>query len=145
MKKAAFYLMVSILFACSLVVVPPVRAQSGGAESVYKNQLISLYAGVDSLLRNIDKVGTHRTAVINGLFATLKLVHRLGEESSQSDLDATKAGANSSKELLMVSQTCAVLDFIITSMTNYLWTSDRSFILLARQGNELAKSSIQAM
>jgi len=74
------------------------------------------------------------------IFALGNLAHRLGVEASQSNLRIVKSEQDSNKTLLLISQGCDALNFVLTALDNFLDTQDRAFLGLAKDGEALAKT-----
>jgi hypothetical protein len=113
-------------------------AQNAGAVSVYKAQLLMLHSKTDSILATFDNPRTRRAEVKEELFTISKLLHRLQEESFRTNGEDIQAGKSANKDLLIIEQACILLDFMAESMTNFIDTNDKVFLLLAKDANNLA-------
>ena len=122
------------LFALST----PALGQNTGAVSVYKAQLFMLHSKADSILATFHSPQNRRADLKEELFTISKLVHRLQEEALSSNNDDVRAGKKANKDLLIIEQACIVIDFMSESMSNYIDTDDKVFLLFAKDANSLA-------
>jgi hypothetical protein len=136
-KKA---LVVSLFLIMAFALVQSIPAQNVGAAKVYKTQFIELRAKVKLVFDRIEQQRGGLTDLREEILALTKLIHRLQEEAMGSDMESTKRGHESDKTLLLVSQGCIALDFVLTALSNHIDTSDRAFIGLAKDGDVLIKS-----
>ena len=117
-----------------------ILAQNAGATKVYKTQFIELRAKVKSVSDRIEQQRTGSTDLRGEILALTKLIHRLQEEAMDSDIESIKRGREPETTLLLVSQGCIALDFVLTALSNYMDTGDRAFIGLVKDGDVLIKS-----
>jgi hypothetical protein len=115
------------------------QAQTGGAESVIRGQLVDLHAKAISILDSIEKApaGVARQKTFDEVFALIRLVHRLEEEAAATNLQFLKRGQRSSKELLLIQQAAKAIDSTLIAINSFLETDDRAFIGFARDSNAL--------
>jgi hypothetical protein len=92
--------------------------------------------------RHVDAVGgsSESLSLQEERLALAKLVHRLGEEAGQANIDVLKREGKSDRVLLLVSQGCEALSFTLMALDNFADTEDRTFLGLARDGEALAMS-----
>jgi hypothetical protein len=113
------------------------HAQSKGDVRVYKNQFLSLSSKIDSILSTIDDVVSDKQSLRYEFSTYTKLVHRLQETVEENNIEEIYNNGQSNKILLLISQGCISLDFVISSLDKFIETNDRAFIKLARDGNIL--------
>jgi hypothetical protein len=124
----------------------PIYAQDSGAAKVYRTQFVESRIKVRSILERVDRLSRGslddrmKTDSQEEIFALTKLIHRLQEEAGGSNIDAMKSGHNSNKTLLLVSQGCIAMDFVLSALSSYIDTNDRAFLGMAKDGNSLINS-----
>ena len=136
------------LLAWCLVCLPlDAQTQAGGAESVFRNQLVDLHAKAISILEKTEKAPREvpRQQTFDEVFALIRLVHRLDEEVSAANLQVLKRGQPSSKGLPMIQQAAKAIDSTLIALNSYLETEDRAFIGFARDSNALASAVRKVM
>jgi hypothetical protein len=116
-----------------------VTAEEVGAAKVYIAQFVELHTKVEQIMKNITQV-KNKQDLREEMFALVKIIHRLDEESARTNLDMLKRGQASDKKLLLVSQGCEALEFVTSALDNFLDTGDRAFLGFAKNGNNLVNS-----
>lgn len=121
-------------------------AQDSGEVKVYRTQFIELHTKVQTVLARAEQQTRIKAGPQNVLnlreevLALGKLAHRLDEEAAKSNLGTLKSGQDSNKTLLLISQECEALSFVLMALDNFLETQDRAFLGLAKDGEDLAKT-----
>jgi hypothetical protein len=119
------------------------RAHAGS--NVFKEQLIDY---VDKALVQLTKIeGRTRAYSDKERFdfetdnlAVVTLIHRLQETVGETNFREVRNSGRSSRDLLLISQGCIAVEFLRTSIANYVGTGDRAFLVLARDAADLVKS-----
>jgi hypothetical protein len=135
-----------MILAFSLL--PSTFAQTGGAEAVFRNQLVDLHSKAVATLDRIEKAGPRgvpRQPTRDEIFALVRLLHRLEEEAATTNLQFMQRGQPSNKTLLMVQQAAKAIDGMLTALDNYVESEDRAFLGFARDNNALAWSVRKVM
>jgi|GEM_PF-4432608 len=123
-----------------------IHAQDSGAAKVYRTQFLESRVKVKAMLERVDRLSrstiNERTKINlqEEIFALTKLIHRLQEEAASSNIDAATRGQDSNKTLLLVSQGCIAMDYVLSALNSYIDTNDRAFLGLARDGDNLINS-----
>lgn len=136
-------LVVLLVFATSTVA-------ADGDIKVYRTQFLEMHKKVSAMLDRVKalKESTDKRTRLNlqqEMFALVKLTHRLEEEAAQANLDKMQRGADADKTLLGISLGCKAIDFTLKSLDNFVSTSDRSFLVLAHDGEALIKGVAKAL
>ena len=132
-----------LLSVAGLLLSVTVFAQSGGPESVFRSQFIELHSKAIGILDRVEKAGPReisRQQTLDEIFALVRLVHRLEEEASATNLQFMQRGQSSSKTLLLVQQASKSVDGMLSALTHYIESDDRAFLGFARENNALAWS-----
>ena len=125
-----------------LLLTASLAAQVSAPARVYRTQYLELRAKATTLLeraRQANSVQAKMSLQEEG-FALTKLVHRLGEEAAQDNVERTRRGQPTDKSLSLVVLACSALDFLLQSTDHYLDTGDLAFSQLAKQGISLMDS-----
>ena len=123
-------------------------AQTGGAAGVFRAQFIDLHAKTIAILEQVEKSGPRgvpRQSTQEEIFALVRLVHRLEEETAATDVQFTQRGQPSSKILLLVEQASKAIDGMLFALEQYIDSEDRVFLGFARENNNLAWSIRKVM
>ena len=135
-------LKISFALACTVGSSQIVQAQTSGATNVYRNQFIDLRAKVQSVFQRTEQQSRRaddykaKTNLREEILALTKLIHRLEEESLASNVETRKTD----KTLLLVSQGCRAMDFVLGALDSYIESDDRAFLGLSRDGDVLIKT-----
>ncbi len=122
------------------------HAQVNGETKVYKTEFIELDGKVQAMSARVQqdaekKLDPETTLNLREeIFALVKLTTSLRDEANRTNLDILKRGENSNKTLLLISQGCEGLSFVMTALDNFLDTQDRAFLGFAKDGQELVGS-----
>jgi hypothetical protein len=130
---------ISVLLPTNSFAVP----QLSPAADVYRSQYKDFRAKATSLLERSRAQRSNRNALQEEGFALTKLVHRLSEEADRDNVDRARRGQPADKSLLLVSQACGALDFMLNAINNYNDTGDLAFVQLARQALALMDATEQ--
>jgi hypothetical protein len=138
-----------ILSAVLALLLPsPSYAQSTGAESVFRTQLVDLHSQAIGLLERVEKAvprGAQATQTKEEILALVRLVHRLEEEAAWTNVQRMQSGEPQSKTLLMVQQAAKAVDGMLAALDNYVTSADRSFLGFARDNDALVWSVRKVM
>lgn len=137
-----------LLWIVGLLYPVSALAQSGGPESVFRSQLIELHSKAVAVLDRVEKSGPRgipRQQTLEELFALVRLIHRLEEEASATNLQFMQRGQPSSKTLLLVQQASKSVDGMLAALSNYIESEDRAFLGFARENNALVWSIRKVM
>jgi hypothetical protein len=139
-------IIVSVVLSLALLLPNAVVAQDVASVRVYRDQFISLH---DKALEALNRVKTlvsagagdrERLRMTEEFLAMQKLIYRLGEEATRSNLERLKQQRESSKGLLLIGQGCEELTFFVNALQNCIDTDDRAFLGLAVAANDLIVS-----
>lgn len=131
---------------CSLILAMTVgmlvgRAQGGAGVYVVqfqdlKSQLNKLAARADDLVER----GTAQQKLAFGQdsLALAKLIHRLGEDASESNLRGLRQGREPDRTLLLVATAAEALSLEIMALDKFVDTRDRIFKATARDADTIA-------
>jgi len=119
--------------------------EATASAKVYREQFLSLQSSLQAVLDRasvaVSQGEGQRDALAEELLATVKLVHRLGEEAASTNLESVRHGGPHDRGLLFVSQGCEGMSFVVAALQNFVATRDRTFLSLARDGMELVRSA----
>jgi hypothetical protein len=128
----------------------PLRPADAGhgtaAANLYRDQFVALHDKVQSVANTANSAAGSGVArndqaeIIEELLALQRLVHRLGEQAAETNLDGRHQGRAQDKRLLLVSQGCEGLSFVIAALQNFMYTNDQVFMGFARDGNNVVAS-----
>jgi hypothetical protein len=130
-------LLLSILL---LITTSTLQAQITGANKIYTSQFSDLRSKVTTIFNRVIYQGDKKMTTKEEILTLTKLIYRLHDEVGRSNIDALKKGLPLSKILLLIGQGCQAMDFVLSALDNYIDTEDRSFIALAKSGDDLIKS-----
>ena len=121
-----------------------VLAQPGSEARVYVDQFTNLSnSGKQMLVEVVDsqpqwaKSPSERLALSKRLWALITLIHRLEETASEANIESFKQSRIRDKKLMLVTQGCDGLAFMLRALDFYVETEDRAFLGFARDGAEL--------
>jgi hypothetical protein len=135
-----------ILSIVAFCFTQPIHAQDSGAAKVYRSQFLDSRVKVKSMLDTVDRLsrGTidnrDKMNLQEEMLALTKLIHRLQEEALSSNNDAVGRNQDPNKTLLLISQGCIAMDYMLSALSSYIDTNDRAFLGLARDGDNLINS-----
>lgn len=131
-------ILMTVAVVCSLASAPVAQSTEG---AVYRSQYVELKAKAVGLIERTANSRQNAPALRNERLALLKLIHRLQEVAMSDNATRGKSGQPSDKTLLLVSQGCSGLDFLLLALDSYLDTGDRAFLGLARESITLLNST----
>jgi hypothetical protein len=144
MRKLPLSVLVIVIMV--LLFTQTSHAQNSGATNVYRTQFVEMRGKVRSIFERVERElrgepdYKARVSLKEEMLALTKLIHRLDEEALRTDTESMERGRRSNKTLLLVSQGCRAMDFVLNALDNYITTEDRSFLSLARDGDSLITS-----
>jgi hypothetical protein len=121
-------------------------AQNDGGTNIYRTQFFEMREKVKSIYSRTELQSRSKTdykikiKLQEDVLALQKLIHRLEEVALEASLESIQSRHGPNKTLLLVSQGCNALDFVLLALDRYVSTDDRSFLSLAREGNALINS-----
>lgn len=136
-KRSAWILIVVLTLFAS--------PRAHGGSNVFKEQLLDY---IDKALAQLTKI-EDRTRAYSAKeqvdfetdnLAVVTLIHRLQETVGEANAREVQNSGKSSRDLLLINQGCIAVEFLRTSITNYVETGDRAFLVLARDAANLVKS-----
>jgi hypothetical protein len=139
--KISYFFSLLLIFSIFLTInSSPLEAQATGANKIYITQFNEMCSKVSNLLNRVMSQGDKKMTTREEIFALTKLIHRFHEESAKTNADGLKNGLPSNKTILLIGQGCQAMDFVLNALDNYIDTEDRSFIALAKRGDDLIKA-----
>jgi hypothetical protein len=125
-----------IIAAALMLMATSAPSQRAPAGRNYRQQFTSLRAQVKAALTKLTSSDDDTNKPTGqDLLELQRLIHRLQESCGQDSVHA-----KDSRPYLLVGQGCIALDFEVSALSGYIETRDRSFVALARSGDELVKS-----
>jgi hypothetical protein len=122
-----------------------VSSRAHGGTNVFQEQLIDHAEKALALLTQVESrrrpySAKEQTDLATDNLATVTLIHRLQETVGEANVRELKNSGKPDRDLLLVSQGCIAVEFLRTSISNYLETGDPAFVGLARDAAVLVKS-----
>jgi hypothetical protein len=135
------------IVGCSLLVVwlRHASAQDVGEVKVYREQFADLHVKVQAISKRIIEDGDTKLSTSEEIIALEKVNHTLSEECLRQNVESQKKGRPENKTLLLIAEGSDALEFELNSLFDYASTNDRSFVGLARDGEDLTKSVEKVM
>jgi hypothetical protein len=139
------------LFILAFCFSQPVYAQEAEQMKLYRTQFLELRSQAKSLLEQVDKIGKGKNDekakldLQKDMFGLTKMAHHLEDQVTDANLAGLKGGQEDNKTLLLISQGCKALDFVLNALDYFVSTDDKAFLALAKEGEGLIVSIEKAL
>ena len=125
-----------ILTACGAFLLTISALAQSSETPIYRKQFADLVHSTDeeyAAALQSPASREDRQDLNSRLFALEKTAHRLQETVEEANYQALTNHKDNDKSLLLIGQGCVSIDAVLTAMSNYLNTDDRTFLAIAAE------------